>query len=86
MPPTIEAYEKSLASSDEVIASSIVADWDNYCAMQDQLEREFFGQNDDGMFRARTMSCLLNSGEFSCDNTVQNLCSNVWKIDAIEVP
>jgi hypothetical protein len=54
--------------------------------MQEQLEQEYFTEFQNGMFRKRTLSCLFNSGEVSSDQTVQNLCTQVWKTDSIEVP
>jgi hypothetical protein len=86
VPPTLATYLTTLSSSKDPVARSIITDWDSYCGEQELLEREYFTEDENGMFRSRTMSCLFNSGEFSSDNTVNNLCSNVWKTDPIEVP
>mmetsp|Transcript_43400 Transcript_43400/g.31702 ORF Transcript_43400/g.31702 Transcript_43400/m.31702 type:complete len:93 (-) Transcript_43400:46-324(-) len=41
---------------------------------------------DKAEFCRRTICTLANSGAFSSDKTISKLCSDVWKVESVEVP
>ena len=58
-------------------------DFKDFIKVQEELDNVFKNKSE---FCKRTMVTLANSGNFSTDKTIKELCEKVWNVTPVEVP